>query len=85
MTDRGPATAPAGRPPTQRPTLAHSVLAIAAAATTSAALVWTALFYNATKQHNVASTQPASATQTAPVAGAPQPAPALAPVTTRAS
>lgn len=83
MSDRAAVAAPAGRAPRRRATLGPSLLAIAAAATTSAALVWAALLHDATQKHGAADA--AAATQGVPEAGGTQPAPALAPVTTRTS
>lgn len=83
MSDRAAIAAPAARPPRRRATLGPSVLALAAAATTSAALVWAALFYDASQKHGAPNA--AAATQAVPETGGTQPAPALAPVTTRTS
>jgi hypothetical protein len=86
MTDRASAAAPQGRAYARHPALAQSVLTVAAVAIASAALVWAALFYKATQQHVTAHVAAASrATHAAPAAGTRQPAPALAPVTTRTS
>jgi hypothetical protein len=68
----------------RRPALSQTILSVAATATAVAALIWSALFYDATRNHAVA--LPVTPTQSAPAAsGAAQPAPTVAPVTTRTS
>ena len=79
MTDH---TAPTRTPSSaRRPALSQTILSVAATATAVAALIWSALFYDATRNHAAATpTQPAPA-----ATGAAQPAPTVAPVTTRTS
>ncbi len=68
----------------RRPGLSQTILSVAATATAVAALIWSALFYDATRNH--AAALPATPTQSAPaVTGTAHPAPTVAPVTTRTS
>ncbi len=68
----------------RRPALSQTILSVAATATAVAALIWSALFYDATRNHAVA--LPATHAQPAHAAtGAAKPAPTVAPVTTRTS
>ena len=82
MTDHGAPTRTQAS--ARRPALSQTILSVAATATAVAALIWSALFYDATRNH--AAALPATPTQPAPAAtGAAQPAPTVAPVTTRTS